>query len=296
MDLLWSEEDERFRAELRSWIASALPRLPPEPTREDWQARRERDTTWQRMLYDAGYAGINWPADFGGRGAALSEQLVFYEEITKAGAPDVGVNFVGLLHAGSTIIAEATDEQRARPLPAIPKGDDVRVPVANRVGAENDGWRVAMVTFSFERGTSLVSEMVEARRQLDELVKVAKGVTRGSATAWDDVGLRREIGHAAAELDALWNMVKRTVSEAARTGVPGVGASVVKLYYTELIQRIGDLALRVLDRASLSLDDVFDHSGHFVEERLRTLALTIAAGSSQIQRNIIGERILGLPR
>src|SRR5256885_12426031 len=59
---------------------------------------------------------------------------------------------------------------------------------------------------------------------------------------------------AAAELDALWNMVKRTVSEAARTGVPGVGASVVKLYYTELIQRIGDLALRVLDRASLSLD------------------------------------------
>ena len=62
------------------------------------------------------------------------------------------------------------------------------------------------------------------------------------------------------------------------------------------IQRIGDLSLRVLDRASLSLDDVYDHSGHFVEERLRTLALTIAAGSSQIQRNIIGERILGLPR
>jgi alkylation response protein AidB-like acyl-CoA dehydrogenase len=174
--------------------------------------------------------------------------------------------------------------------------DDVRVPVANRVGEENDGWRVAMVTFSFERGTSLVSEMVEARRQLDELVKVAKIVERGRGTAWDDTGLRREIGHAAAELDALWNMVKRTVSEAARTGVPGVGASVVKLYYTELIQRIGDLGLRILDRASLSLDDVYDHSGHFVEERLRVLALTIAAGSSQIQRNIIGERILGLPR
>jgi alkylation response protein AidB-like acyl-CoA dehydrogenase len=174
--------------------------------------------------------------------------------------------------------------------------DDVRVPVANRVGPENDGWRVAMVTFSFERGTSLVSEMVEARRQLDELVQVAKVVERGRGTAWDDTGLRREIGHAAAELDALWNLVKRTVSEAARTGVPGVGASVVKLYYSELIQRIGDLALRVLDRASLSLDDVYDHSGHFVEERLRVLALTIAAGSSQIQRNIIGERILGLPR
>ena len=93
MDLSWSEEDERFRAELRAWIEEALPELPPEPKREDWQARRERDTTWQRMLYDAGYAGINWPSEFGGRGASLSEQLVFYEEITNAGmrgkvAPD----------------------------------------------------------------------------------------------------------------------------------------------------------------------------------------------------------------
>jgi alkylation response protein AidB-like acyl-CoA dehydrogenase len=153
-----------------------------------------------------------------------------------------------------------------------------------------------MVTFSFERGTSLVPEMVEARGLLDDLVSLAKVVERGGATAWDDAGVRRELGHAAAELDALWNLVKRTVSEAARTGVPGVGASVVKLYYSELIQRIGDLSLRVLDRAALSLDDVYERSGHFVEERLRVLALTIAAGSSQIQRNIVAERILGLPK
>src|SRR5436305_5456082 len=392
MDLKYSDGELMFRDELRAWLGEAVPTLPPKPALEDWTARREYDTAWQRMLHDAGYAGIDWPAQYGGRGATPTEQLIFLEETEAAGAPYVGVNFVGLLHAGPTLIAEANDERRARHLPRILRGDEVwcqgfsepgagsdlaslrtraardgddyvitgqkiwtsfaqvsdycellvrtdpdapkhkgitwlimpmdtpgvdarplktvlgssefselyldevRVPVANRVGAENDGWRVAMVTFSFERGTSLVSEMVEARRQLDELVKVAKTVSRGSATAWDDAGLRREIGHAAAELDALWNMVKRTVSEAARTGVPGVGASVVKLYYTELIRRIGDLALRVLDRAALSLDDVYDHSGHFVEERLRTLALTIAAGSSQIQRNIIGERILGLPR
>jgi alkylation response protein AidB-like acyl-CoA dehydrogenase len=125
VDLVWSQEDERFRAELRSWLEGALPELGPEPEREDWGARRKRDTTWQRMLYDAGYAGINWPAEFGGRGASLSEQLVFYEEITNAGAPNVGVNFVGLLHAGPTLIAEATPEQRSRHLPAILKGDEV---------------------------------------------------------------------------------------------------------------------------------------------------------------------------
>src|SRR5436853_3684814 len=125
MDLRYSESDEQFRTELRSWLSSALPGLPAKPPVDDWEGRRQYDTTWQRMLYDAGYAGINWPADFGGRGAALSEQLVFYEEITKAGAPDVGVNFVGLLHAGPTLIAEASDEQRARHLPAILKGDEV---------------------------------------------------------------------------------------------------------------------------------------------------------------------------
>jgi len=174
--------------------------------------------------------------------------------------------------------------------------DEVRVPVANLVGPEHDGWRVAMVTFSFERGTSLVPEMVDARQQVERLVELANVVTHRSTSAWDDAVLRREIGHAAAELDALWNLVKRTVSEAARTGVPGVGGSVVKLYYTELRQRIGDVSLKVLDRAALSLEDVYEGSGRFVEERLRTLALTIAAGSSQIQRNIIAERILGLPK
>jgi alkylation response protein AidB-like acyl-CoA dehydrogenase len=71
----------------------------------------------------------------------------------------------------------------------------------------------------------------------------------------------------------------------------------VKVYYSELLQRITDVAMRVLDRAGLSRDDVGAlHSGAFVEERLRSTSFTIAAGTSQIQRNIIAERILGLPK
>ena len=85
-------------------------------------------------------------------------------------------------------------------------------------------------------------------------------------------------------------MVQRTVSEAAQTGVPGVGGSLVKLQYSEFVQRLGDIAFKLLDRSQLTLDEMW------VDERLRVLALPIAAGSSQIQRNIIGERILGLPR
>ncbi len=393
MDLRYSESDERFRHELRGWLASVLPTLEAKPAPDDWPARRAYDTAWQRTLFDNGYAGVNWPAEFGGRGATLVEQLIFLEETTRAGAPYVGVNFVGTLHAGPTIMAEASAEQKAEHLPRILRGEEVwcqgfseagsgsdlaslscrgvrdgdeyvitgekiwtsfaqvadwcellirtdpeapkhkgitwvmfpmdspgieirpietivgssefsevffdeaRVPIINRVGLENDGWRVAMVTFGFERGTGFVSDLVETDRLLSELVTLARMVTRKQATAWDDVALRREIGHLQAEMDALWALTKRNLSQAARSGVPGPLGSVVKVAYSELFQRITDVAMRVLDRGSLSRDDLGDWpSGRFVEERLRSTSFTIAAGTSQIQRNIIAERILGLPR
>jgi alkylation response protein AidB-like acyl-CoA dehydrogenase len=393
VDLRYSDSDEKFRAKLRAWLERVLPALGPKPAPEDWAARRRYDTEWQAMLFDAGYAGIDWPAEFGGRGASPTEHLVFLEETERARAPYVGVNFVGLLHAGPTLIAEASPEQRTRYLPPILRGDEVwcqgfsepgagsdlaslrtravrdgddylvsgqkiwtshaevadfcellvrtdpdapkhrgitwlilpmsspgieirplrtiagseefgevfldevRVPLANRVGEENDGWRVAMVTFSFERGTALVSELLQSMELLDDLVVLARRLTRRSATAWEDAGLRRELGHLAADLDALWALTRRNVSQAARSGVPGVGGSVFKLHYSEVRQRMGEVAMRLLERASLSIDDVGDlPTGEHVRGWLHSLSLTIAAGTSQIQRNIVGERILGLPK
>jgi len=377
MDLRYSDADEEFRAGLREWLASELPNLPAQPSRDDWTARRAWDTDWQRRLFDAGYAGINWPKEYGGQGATPSQHLVFLEETTRARAPYVGVNFVGLLHAGPTIIAEGTDEQKAAHLPRILRGDEVwcqgfsepqagsdlaslrtkavrdgdhyvvtgqkiwcsfgqigdfgellvrtdadapkhkgitwlalpmdlpgievrplrtvlgssefaelfldevRVPVSCRIGEENDGWRVTNVTLSFERGTAFVSEMVDALRLVDDL---APHVT--------DPAYRRELAHLAAELDGVWALTKRNITQAARTGVMGPGAMMIKYAYSELRQRLGELSLRVLERDALAVDVV----GEFVEERLRTLALTIAAGTSQIQKNIIGERVLGLPK
>jgi alkylation response protein AidB-like acyl-CoA dehydrogenase len=380
VELRYSEPDEAFRAELRAWLGRVLPELPARPPRGDWQARRRFDTGWQRRLFDAGYAGLPWPREYGGRDASPSEQLVFLEETTRARAPNVGVNFVGLLHAGPTLIAEGTDEQKARYLPAILRGDevwcqgfsepaagsdlaalgtravrqgghyvvtghkiwcsfaqvadfgellvrtdpdapkhrgiswlilpmdlpgievrpietvlgssefsevfldDVRVPVENRVGEENDGWRVTQVTFAFERGTAFVAELVEARRLAEDLAR--------RCTLDDELAC--ELGHVAAELDALWALTKRNVTQAARRGGPGDGALMIKLAYSEARQRLGDLSLRALGREALDLEAP-DAEG-WVEERVRTLNLTIAAGTSQIQRNIIGERVLGLPR
>jgi len=391
-----SPEEAAFRAELRSWLAGALRDWGPRqrPGAHDWEGRRAYDTEWQRTLYEAGYAGIDWPLEFGGRGATPGEQLVFLEETERAHAPYVGVNFVGLLHAGPTLMAEATPEQQSAHLPRILRGDEVwcqgfsepgagsdlaalrtravrdgddyvisgqkiwtshaqcadycellvrtdpdapkhrgiswlivpmgiagievrplrtiadttefsevffdeaRVPVANRVGPENDGWRVAMVTFAFERGTALVSELLSARELAAELVGMASRVSRRGALASEDQGLRRDLGRTVAELDALWALTKRNVSEAAHCGgPPGVGGSVFKLAYSEARQRMADLTMRLLERAALSFDDVGElHTTEHIEERMRVLGLTIAAGTSQIQRNILAERVLGLPK
>ena len=104
MDLRYSESDEKFRKELRAWLAQSVPAHGEPPAIHDWPARRAYDTGWQKKLFDAGYAGINWPKEYGGLDASLTEQLVYYEEIARADAPYVGVNFVGLLHGGPTVI------------------------------------------------------------------------------------------------------------------------------------------------------------------------------------------------
>ena len=390
MNLADTREEAAFRAELRSWLADVLPNVARKPPIEDWPARRAYDMAWQRQLFDAGYAGISWPTEHGGRGASPNEELIFLEETEQAGAPYVGCGFVGNLHAGPTIAAEASDEQRARYLPSILKGDavwcqgfsepdagsdlaslrtravrdgdhyvvtghkiwtshahvadhcellvrtdpdapkhkgitwvvmdmdspgielqplqtllgasdfcemfldEVRIPVANRVGDENDGWRVAMVTFSFERGTAFVSELLASMRLVDDLRAIAE-----ANGAWSDGSVRRELAIVRAQLDAQWALTKRNVSKAQRGGTVGVGGSVFKLAYHQTRTRLGELALRVLGRAALALDDPagvspggLDH----VEERLYALSLSIAAGTEQIQRNIVGERLLGLPK
>ena len=93
------------------------------------------------------------------------------------------------------------------------------------------------------------------------------------------------------------------MSQAARTGIPGVGGTFFKLAYTETRSKLGEFSLSLLGRAGLAADDVdgVDGRGPFpsaamVEDWLRGISLTIAAGTSQIQRNIVGERILGLPK
>ncbi len=192
-----------------------------------------------------------------------------------------------------------------RPLPTL-QGEsdfaemfltDVRIPVEQLVGKENDGWRITNVTLRFERGTAWAADIIELKEFLSEVAALARKLTRDDATAWEDKALRREIGHLGAEADSLWALMKWQLSEIQKTGIPGVGGSTLKLAFTELNQRVYELGTRLLGRAGLAREDVAGlPSGRILGQFLQSLSLTIAAGSSQVQRNIISERILGMPK
>jgi len=387
MDLRPSREDEAFRAEIRAWLEKEVPAHGAPPAADDWPARRAYDTGWQHKLFDAGLAGIAWPAAFGGRGLPIGQQLVYLEEYARANAPYVGVNFVGLMHAGPTLIAEGSDAQRAFHLPRILRGDSVwcqgfsepqagsdlaslrtravrrgdeyvvtgqkiwstrahvadwcellvrtdadapkhagitwlildmrqpgvtvrpmrtidgeshfcevfldeaRVPIASRVGAENDGWRVANVTLRFERGTAFAQHIITLRSQVLRLAALAESRGAGAAE------LRRRIGRLWASVEGLWRMTQMCVTEAERLGAPSPLGSAVKLRYSELSQEIAELAVRIVGRPILGADELDGvRTGEIARDYLWSLQATIAAGTSQIQRNLIAQRVLGMPK
>ncbi|HYT10081.1 MAG TPA: acyl-CoA dehydrogenase [Mycobacteriales bacterium] len=124
MDFRDTPDEAAFRRDLRTWLGSALPadwaERDPHVGRWDFEFAR----TWSRRLFDAGYAGLTWPVEYGGRGLPPTYQAIFLEEIAKADAPDhVGV--IGLGMAGPTIMAHGTPEQKRDHLRGILSGDTI---------------------------------------------------------------------------------------------------------------------------------------------------------------------------
>jgi alkylation response protein AidB-like acyl-CoA dehydrogenase len=127
MDFKYSEEDEAFRAEFRSWLEANMPRdwrddgeLADPDTKSEFERRR----AWHRKLYDAGWMCIHWPKEFGGRGATLMQQFIYNQELDRAKAPPV-VNFQGIARVGPTLMQWGTPEQKARYIPKIPSAEEI---------------------------------------------------------------------------------------------------------------------------------------------------------------------------
>ena len=156
MDLSLTEDEQRFAAEVRAWLEANV-EAPPDAASPDTGDLAEQvawGRRWQRKLAEAGWVGINWPADYGGRGASPVEVAIFNSEYARSGAVQL-VNRVGINLAGPTLLAHGTPDQCARWLPAITTADDIWCQLFSEPGAGSDlsglgtradatdgGWRV----------------------------------------------------------------------------------------------------------------------------------------------------------
>ncbi|MDE1154067.1 MAG: acyl-CoA dehydrogenase family protein [Micavibrio sp.] len=388
MEFAFSAEENQFRDKVRTWLAE---NKPSEARPHDGVPMREFDLAWQQRKYESGWAGINWPKEYGGQGLSLVEQMIWHEECARARAPGVGCLSIALNHAGPTIILTGTEEQKATYLPSILRGelvwcqgfsepgagsdlaglrlkatidgnhlvlngqkiwtshahlatyqetlvrtgpttpkhkgitwlivdmrtpgirirpirtmannyhfcevfyDNVRVPLSNVVGEVDNGWRVAMSTLSFERGSLTVGRAADLRYVVEKLIDMAHERSgpdgRKAAIDDDDIGVRLAILRA--EIAALQAMNYETMSKDRQGQAPGAEASMDFLYCSELLQRARLLALDILGADALELSG---ETGNWTISYLDDRHYLIAGGSAEIRRNIIAERILGLPR
>ncbi|MGP8008446.1 MAG: acyl-CoA dehydrogenase family protein [Acidimicrobiales bacterium] len=167
--------------------------------------------------------------------------------------------------------------------------DGARTAEANVLGEVGDGWRVALATLAFERGVALLGHQVSFRRELDHLVQTARA--RGRTT---EPVLRQRLARAYAELEILRFNTLRSLSSIDGPVAPPE-ASIIKLYWSSWHRGLGELAMDVLGMAGTVVEEPPYELDAFQRTFLFSRSETIYGGSNEIQKNIIGERVLGLP-
>ncbi len=363
--------DDAFRSQVRTWFADNPPAPPlghSDGRKDDYDADAiAQQRQWMKRLSEAGLSGIAWPTEYGGRGATPLQQIIFHEEHQRAGGRGGELFFVGVSHAGPTLIEHGTDAQRRRWLPGILNGDilvaqcfsepgagsdlasittratvdadalvitgekrwsthaqhadlcellvrtdpadryggltyliadlrspgvsvrpirtitgaaefsevffdGARVPVANVVGGIGAGWTVATTTLRYERSTAFAAKIISLQRVIAELASEHAG----------DPARAQQLSELSDDAYAARALLYKCVAEQDATGRPSPASAALKLIATELNHR-------VLRCAAMASDDgLLDY--------LESFGLRIGGGTSEIQRNIIAERLLGLPR
>jgi alkylation response protein AidB-like acyl-CoA dehydrogenase len=176
--------------------------------------------------------------------------------------------------------------------------EDVRVPRANLVGGLNEGWRVAMTTLMNERGTAAFASAARFRIVFDEIVELARATMRNGVPATSDPVVRQQLTQFHVELEMMKYTSYRVFSKILKGGDPGPEGSISKLTWSELNQRMTEFVVGLQGPAAQLVKGSPHavHSGRWQHHFLRARANTIEAGTSEIQRNIIAERVLGMPR
>lgn len=217
-------------------------------------------------------------------------------------------------HRGITFLLVPMDQPgvEVRPIKMI-SGDsefnevffsDARAPKENVIGEVNGGWAVAMTLLGYERGEAAATTPVSFRVELDRLVELAK--QSGKA---DEPLIRQRIAWCHSKVEIMRFLGMRTLTKFLGGEHPGPDASIFKLYWSEYHHQITELAIDILGPDALTIDGKFptsafstdspgapNNSGSWIGTFLNARAGTIYAGTSQVQKNIIGEMVLGLPK
>ena len=177
--------------------------------------------------------------------------------------------------------------------------DSAKTKEENVVGGKGNGWKVAMGTLAFERGASTLGQQTSFRQELEELINTAS-----LTGAWENAVLRQKVVDLYIGLEVLRFNQLRMLTALVADGVPGAEQSIGKLFWASWHRKLGELWMEV--RGTSGMVAAHDgHGGHegiplILDKEQRTFlysrAHTIYGGSNQIQRNIIGERVLGLPK
>ena len=379
-------EASAFRGALRTWLEE---HPPPAVDGAATAADAEILRSWQRTLHHDRWVGVNWPVEYGGRGATLAQLAVYNEELARASAPQL-LGRVGVSLVGPTLLAHGTVAQRERWMPRILAGEDiwcqlfsepeagsdlaslstradrhgeayvvsgqkvwssharwanwglalvrthptaarhrgismlavpmttdgvevrplrqitgdsefsevfldgVEVPTANLVGPEHGGWAVANTTLANERGASFIwKEQVLHELAIRRLWRKCRRNGR-----FADPVVRQELAQAWMEVEILRLHNARTLARLDRGDSIGPEASLVKLWWAGMSQRLADAAADVLGPEALLMpeDRLALDGGRWAQAVLATRANSIMGGTSEIQRTILGEQLLGLPR
>lgn len=386
-----SPEEGAFRSDARSWLEANAdrpvdPLIAPSSIVAEWNVDEEEKKlaearAWQRRKFEAGWAGVAWPKEYGGRGGTFMEQIIFAQEEAAFDVPHDALA-VGVGWCGPAMLIHGNPEQRKRFLPPLLSGDevwcqlfsepgagsdlaglatradrdgeewilngqkvwttfahhsdwglciartdpdverhrgltafivdmqspgvlprplrqmtgsamfnevfleDVRVSDDRRVGDPGDGWRVVITTFMFER-SSLLSMAAGVGEPFEDLLRARRAADPIHRDRW----MRTWIGGRVLHFTNL-----RLLTALSHGQVPGPVGSVAKLVGTTLLSDLYDQAMDMLGADAMLAGPDAPARGAWQDAFLGTPGLRIGGGTDQIQRNIIAERILGLPK
>jgi alkylation response protein AidB-like acyl-CoA dehydrogenase len=406
MDLTYPPEAEEFRGTIRAWLTENLPDGWGTPGFSLTPAERSAfNEQWTATLFAGGWICASWPAEYGGKGLTLLQQVVLNEEFARAGAP-LRADFFGDTLVGPTLLQWGTEEQKKQFIPSILNGTiawcqgfsepdagsdlaslktraeldgdewvingqkvwttqarhadyifllartdpdapkhagisyllvpmkqpgvevrpiaqidgsaefnevfltNVRCPRQNVIGGVNNGWKVAMTTLGFERGTSATTGYRRFQKEFNEILQLAQD--RGADR---DPLIRQRLARSWSKIKIMQINGYRTLTDALNgTHATAALGATNKMFWSEAHQETMQLAMDILGMHGQLLLGQAGHDGEdtllpgarrgradYPVSSLQSLFFfsrseTIWGGSAEIQRNIVGERVLGLPK